>query len=148
MLLPFLTVDQIVQLTPDQIVQLTPDRIGSLNCGSDTLQSLTIDQITQLTSSQIGILALQCHSNNTNGDSYGEFSYVVTKRLIAPILNPSGIWADFNTVNRYYQKIISTPGLIPVEYLPSPPNPADYADLTSPKSTIWVNWGSLSNQIN
>lgn len=105
------------------------------------LQFLTIDQIATLTPDQIGTLTLSLDCNN-----YGDFSYVIS-RLLAPITNPTGIWADFNPINRYYQKLINTPGLIPIECLPQPPNPADYGNLTLPRSTIWVNWGPLSNQI-
>jgi hypothetical protein len=56
-------------------------------------------------------------------------------QLLEPIENPSGIWADYNPVRRWYDWVKT---VLPPDRVPSEPSVADYPDLTSPRSSRWM----------
>jgi hypothetical protein len=63
------------------------------------------------------------------------------ERLIEPVIYPSGIWADFNAVLRYYDELkqLADQGIIDRDRLPAPPSPFNYTDYVSPRSEFWGN---------
>ena len=56
--------------------------------------------------------------------------------ILAPLLTPSGIWADFNVVWYLWFSVegMVKDGLIPREQLPPQPDPADYTDYVSERT--------------
>lgn len=54
--------------------------------------------------------------------------------LTRHITNPSGKWADFNSVNKLYECLNqwTANGMVRKEDIPPKPKPSDYPDLTSP----------------
>ena len=73
---------------------------------------------------------------NTNGTLPADFVDTLTE----PLRNPSGIWADYNPACWYHEKLsrMAQQGLIDANCLPPFPDPADYPDLTSARSAIWL----------
>jgi len=59
--------------------------------------------------------------------------------LLSPILEPSGIWQDYNPVHLHWIRlcVLVDKGYIPKELRPNEPDTADYTDLESPRSAMW-----------
>lgn len=109
---------------------LSDKRRKAMSLGTSfEFENLTIASLAAVTLNDLGGLTIDC--------SIVGIPSAVLDNLFAPIVNPSGVWADFNPTHVLWEKVVALSLVIPMECVPDEPVPSDYPDLMSPRSAIW-----------